>query len=257
MYPKAIRILSKGYVPIPLLPTSKLQEILGRIKKAIQTTNPANYIVIKRLHLYYKMKLYTFGNDKDKNLIIQFPVSVQQYTQQPLILYQVETAPVPIVDQNKHAHSCTPLQIYRPYFALNSEMYISIRQEELRTCKKIGYEFYCEEMFVVKSKSKYSCKHEIYFNLGPDIIKENCKFAYYFNKTDITLMALDGGNEIILANWPDDTHIICNVNNDIQIKIMNNPYMLVNSSLLCNCGIEVENNFLLKFLAACYDVESK
>ena len=25
--------------------------------------------------------------------------------------------------------------------------------EELRTCKKIGYEYYCEELFVVKSKS--------------------------------------------------------------------------------------------------------
>ena len=28
------------------------------------------------------------------------------------------------------------------------------------------------------------------------------------NKTDITPTALDGGNEIILANWPDDKHII-------------------------------------------------
>ena len=36
MYEKAIRILSKGYLPISLLPPSKLQEILGEVKKAIE-----------------------------------------------------------------------------------------------------------------------------------------------------------------------------------------------------------------------------
>ena len=35
MYEKAIRILSKDYLPISLLPPSKLQEILGKVKKAI------------------------------------------------------------------------------------------------------------------------------------------------------------------------------------------------------------------------------
>ena len=50
-----------------------------------------------------------FGIDKDRNLIIQFSVSVQPYTKQPLILYQIETEPVSIVDQNKHAHSYTHL----------------------------------------------------------------------------------------------------------------------------------------------------
>ena len=70
-------------------------------------------------------------------------------------------------------------------------------------------------------------------------------------------MVLDGGNEVILAKWPDDKHIICNVNNDIPGKIPSHPYVLVNISVLCNCGIEAENNFLLESLAACHDVESK
>ena len=46
------------------------------------------------------MKLVTFGIDRDQNLIIQFPVFVQPYTQQLLILYQLGKAPVPIVDEN-------------------------------------------------------------------------------------------------------------------------------------------------------------
>ena len=35
------------------------------------------------------------------------------------------------------------------------------------------------------------------------------------------------------------------INNNIPIKIPSHPYILVNRSILCNCGIEAENNFLL------------
>ena len=71
-----------------------------------------NYdLVIDRLHLYHYMQLVTFGMDKDKNLIVQFPVFIQPYTQQPLVLYQLETVPVPILDQNDKVNSYTHLQI--------------------------------------------------------------------------------------------------------------------------------------------------
>ena len=61
MYAKVITVLLKGYLPISLLQSSKLQEILGKVNKAIQITNPDYNIVIKRLHLYCDMKLVTFG----------------------------------------------------------------------------------------------------------------------------------------------------------------------------------------------------
>ena len=122
------------------------------------------------------MQLVTFSIDRDKNIIVQFPIFIQPYTQQALILYQLETVPVPILDQNDRAHSYTHLQVKKPYIALNSEMCISLQQQKLRTCKRIGYEFYCEELFVVKHKTKYSCESAIYFDLGTDIIKENCNF---------------------------------------------------------------------------------
>ena len=74
---------------------------------------------------------------------------------------------------------------------------------------------------------------------------------------DVTPTVLDGGSEIILANWPNNKHIICNNNNDIPVKIPSHPYVLVNRSVLCNCGIEVENHFLLEPLAACQGTNSK
>ena len=186
------------------------------------------------------MKLVTFGIDKDRNLIIKFPVFIQ-----------------PIIGQNMQAHFYTHIQVDRPYTALNTEIYITVRQQELRTCKRMSYEFYCAELLVVKHKSKHSCKSAIYFDLDSEIIIENCKFHFHYNKTDVTPTVLDGGNEMILANWPNDKCIICSINNDIPIRIPSYPYVLVNRSILCNCGIEAENNFRLESLAACHDSYSK
>ena len=137
IYTKVIRILTKAYLPISLITPLHLQSILDEIKTAVQKTNLGYDKGFKRLHLYYDTKLVTFSIDTDKNLIVQFPVFIQPYTQQLLILYRLETVPVLIIDQNTQADSYTCLQIDRQYIALNSETYI--QQQELRTCKRIGY----------------------------------------------------------------------------------------------------------------------
>ena len=124
-------------------------------------------------------------------------------------------------------------------------------------CKRIGYEYYCKELFVIKSKMRYSCASAIYFNLESDVIKANCEFQYYYNKTDIKPTVLDGGFQIILANWPNYRKIMCSHNNNIPINIPGHPYVLMNRSILCNCDIEAESNFLLESLAACEGPEAK
>ena len=91
---------------------------------------------------------------------------------------------------------------------------------------------------MVRHKTIYSCESAIYFNLNTKILKQNCDFLFYYNKTDITAAVLDGGNKIILQNWPADKCIIYSINNDNPTEIPSHPYVLVNRSVLCNCGIE-------------------
>ena len=62
-YAQAIRVLSKGYLPISLLSPSKLNIILQKVKQAVQIKNRDYDLVIKRLYLYYDMKLVTFDID--------------------------------------------------------------------------------------------------------------------------------------------------------------------------------------------------
>ena len=97
------------------------------MKVMIETTNPDYDLVIKILYLYYDKRLATFGIDRNMNLIIQFPAFIQPYTQQPLVLYQIETVPVPIVDKNTKADSYTHLQVSKPHIAINTETCMTIR----------------------------------------------------------------------------------------------------------------------------------
>ena len=64
IYAKAVRILAKGYLPISLISPLKLQDIIYSVRETLIKTNPDYDIVIKRLHLYYSMKLVTFRIDK-------------------------------------------------------------------------------------------------------------------------------------------------------------------------------------------------
>ena len=50
---------------------------------------------------------------------------------------------------------------------------------------------------------------------------------------------------------------MCSHNNNILINIPGHPYVLLDQSILCNCDIEAESNFLLESLAACEGSETK
>ena len=45
--------------------------------------------------------------------------------------------------------------------------------------------------------------------------------------------------------------LVWDINNDIPVKIPSHPYILVNRSILCNCGIEAESHHLLESIASC------
>ena len=66
---------------------------------------------------------------------------------------------------------------------------------------------------------------------------------------------LDGGKQIILANWPNYKRIICTYSNNIPVNIPSHHYVLLDRNILCNCDIEAESNFLLESLAACEEHE--
>ena len=60
---QAIRVLSKGYLSISLMPPSKLEAIFKQVKLVLTKTNKDYDLVLTRLYLFYDVKLVTFGID--------------------------------------------------------------------------------------------------------------------------------------------------------------------------------------------------
>ena len=246
----AVRILSKGYLPASLFPPTILHRITSNALQMVQKKNPDYVLMIKHVTEYYDMKMVTFGINDGEELVVAFPVFVQDHTRESMTLYELETAKVPITDANLAADSYTEVETSKPYIAFNNDYCIQLHIPELRMCKQIWHSYYCEELFLVKHKSKHSCESAIYYNLSKEVINEYCSFKYFYNTT-VMPSVLDGGPQILLANILTPKRLICTYASDMTRPVPSHDYVLVNRSILCNCHMESGLTYLLKSIAFC------
>ena len=203
-----IGILSTGHLPPLLFPPTVLQNITANAIEMVCKTHPDYDIAIEHITEYYDMKLATFGLDSDDGMVVAFPVFVKDHTSEPKTLYEIEMVKVPIPDRNTEADSYSEVKYSKPYLAINDDHYIQLRIQELCMCKKIRHTYYCEELFLIKPKSKHSCESAIYYNLTADVVYSVCQFDYLYNTT-VPPSILDGGSNILLANMLRPKRLIC------------------------------------------------
>ena len=251
----AVEILSKGYLPASLFPLSTLCRITSNALQMVQKKNPDYVLTIKHVTEYYDMKMVTFGVNDGEELIVAFPVFVQDHTRESMTLYELETVKVPITDTNLAANSYTEIKTSKPYIAFNHDYYIQLHTPELCICKQIWYSYYCEELFLVKHKSKHSCESAIYYNLSKEVINDYCTFKYFYNTT-VMPSILDGGPQILLANMLTPKRLICTYASDMACPVPSHDYVLVSRSMLCNCHMESGLTYLLKSIAFCEDAST-
>ena len=211
----------------------------------VQRKNPDYVLTIKHVTEYYDMKMVTFGVNDGEELVVAFPVFVEDHTRESMTLYELETVKVPITDTNLAANSYTEVKTSKPYRAFNNDYYIQLHIPELCMCKQIWHSYYCEELFLVKHKSKHSCESAIYYNLSKEVINEYCSFKYFYNTT-VMPSVLDGGPQILLANILTPKRLICTYASDMACPVPSHDYVLVNRSILCNCHMESGLTYLLK-----------
>ena len=246
----AVRILSKGYLPASLFPPTVLHRITSNALQMVQKKNPDYVFMIKHVTEYYDMKMVTFDINDSEELVVAFPVFVQDHTRESMILYELETVKVPITDTNLAANSYTEVETSKPYIAFNNDYYIQLHIPELCMYKQIWHSYYCEELFLVKHKSKHSCESAIYYNLSKEVINEYCSFKYFYNTT-VMPSVLNGGPQILLTNILTPKRLICTYASDMACPVPSHDYVLVNRSILCNCHMESGLTYLLKSIAFC------
>ena len=118
-------------------------------------------------------------------------------------------------------------------------------------CKSIGYFYYCEELFVVKHKSKHSCASAIFYELGPQQVIKNCRFDYMYNAT-VPPVILHGGRDVLLANFHGPRSLKCtSINGGLAKPAPEHTYAVVNREFLCDCQLDLEQVSVLRQLSSC------
>ena len=247
-----IAIVTQGRLPRALISDNQLREILGKVDAMVKRNYPDYVLAAKHISHYRDMKMVTFSVDQQAHsLIVTFPAFIKNYKQPPLSLYEVETVPVPILDKNVKADSYSQVRIEKSYIAAGTDYYIQLRISELLMCKSIRYIYYCEELFVIKHKSRHSCVSAIFYNLGPATVIKNCKFDYYYNIT-VPPIILDGGRDVLLANFHGPRSLKCSsVNGGLAKPAPENTYAVVNREFLCDCQLDMEHASVLRQLSSC------
>ena len=247
-----IAIVTQGRLPRALISDNQLREILGKVDAMVKRNYPDYVLAAKHISHYRDMKMVTFSVDQQAHsLVLTFPAFIKNYKQPPLSLYEVETVPVPIIDKNVKADSYSQVRIEKSYIAAGTDYYIQLRISELLMCKSIRYIYYCEELFVIKHKSRHSCVSAIFYNLGPATVIKNCKFDYYYNIT-VPPVILDGGKDVLLANFHGPRSLKCSsVNGGLAKPAPENTYAVVNREFLCDCQLDLEHASVLRQLSSC------
>ena len=247
-----IAIVTQGRLPRALISDNQLREILGKVDAMVKRNYPDYVLAAKHISHYRDMKMVTFSVDQQAHsLILTFPAFIKNYKQPPLSLYEVETVPVPIIDKNVKADSYSQVRIEKSYIAAGTDYYIQLRISELLMCKSLRHMYYCEELFVIKHKSRHSCVSAIFYNLGPATVTKNCRFDYYYNKT-VPPVILDGGRDVLLANFHGPRSLKCSsVNGGLAKPAPENTYAVVNREFLCDCQLDLEHASVLRQLSSC------
>ena len=247
-----IAIVTQGRLPRALISDNQLREILGKVDAMVKRNYPDYVLAAKHISHYRDMKMVTFSVDQQAHsLILTFPAFIKNYKQPPLSLYEVETVPVPIIDKNVKADSYSQVRIEKSYIAAGTDYCIQLRISELLMCKSIRHIYYCEELFVIKHKSRHSCVSAIFYSLGPATVTNNCRFDYYYNIT-VPPVILDGGRDVLLANFHGPRSLKCSsVNGGLAKPAPENTYAVVNREFLYDCQLHLEHASVLRQLSSC------
>ena len=231
----AIAILSQRRLPSSLFPDQRLKSILTEVDKMVKKNYPDYELAANHISHYRDMELVTFSVDRvTHTLIVTFPVFIKDFKQPRLSLFEIETVPVPIPDKNRQADSYSQVRIHKSYIAAGMDYYIQIRMTEMLMCKSIGYIYYCEELFVVKHKSKHSCASAIFYELGPQKVIKKTRFYYMYNS-----VILDGGRDVLLENFHGPRSLKCtSINGGLAKPAPEHTYAVVNRDFLCDCQLE-------------------
>ena len=251
----ALDNLSNNLLSHSVIAPNVLKSLLDHVKEQLSEKYPDYELIIDEVHQYYNLPLISF--DYQEGILgIQIPLSIKPRLQEPLVLFNIKSIPVPfhvneaLVDENESKYTYTQVPTTTEILAMSSDTNINLDYKELGQCIKFSILYFCEQLFIMKHTSEHTCESAIYHNESPDIIKDKCDIQYY---PDPEPAILDAGNYLLLGNLPLPWTIICNHNDQIPNPIQGSSYVIVDKSDLCQCSISAGTWYIQENIVYCTD----
>ena len=241
-----IEHLNSGYPTHRILDPKILAKYLEVIEDNLEETALEFEPVFTNVYQYYGNSLVSFTNTID-DLLLQLPILIKLKVQVPMLLFSIETAPVPLDAETYLGEKREYTQIIpeTELFALTENNYIPLMQAQISLCAKIGYMYYCEYAHLLKKCMEHTCMSAIYYDQGSDVKAKQCKTIVTFD-TVLESKILDASDLLILSNLQRPWTIACK---DISrvFEIEYSTYFILNRSELCECSLTA-GNYLLSYM---------
>ena len=249
--------LSNNLLSHSVIAPNVLKNLLDHVKEQLSEKYPDYELVIDEVHQYYNLPLISF--DYQEGILgIQIPLFIKQRLQEPLVLFNIKSIPVPfhvndvLVDENESKYTYNQVPTTTEILAMSSDTNINLDYKELSQCIKFLILDFCEQLFLMKHTSEHTCESPIYHNESPNIIKDKCNIQYYPDLNPEPAI-LDAGNYLLLGNLPLPWTIICNHNDQIPNPIQGSSYAIVDKSDLCQCSISAGTWYIQENIVYCTD----
>ena len=177
---------------------------------------------------------------------MQLPILIKLKVPVPMLLFSIETAPVPLDAETYlgEKREYTQIILETELIALTENNYIPLTQAQISLCAKIGYMYYCEYAHLLKKCTEHTCMSAIYYDQGSDVKAKQCKTIVIFDTIPESKI-LDASNLLILSNLQKPWTIACK---DISrvFEIEYSTHRILNKLELCECSLTA-GNYLLSY----------
>ena len=251
----ALDNLSNGHLSHTAVSPYTMKNMIQHAKETLMVHYPEFELIMEDTHQYYNVPIGSFQYTEGI-LAIQVPLFVKPRLQVPLLLYQLQTVPVPyhmneeMIDMDESKYTYTWLKPSTPMLAMSKDTYIGIREEHLKRCTYIGKTWICQDVFLMKHRNYHTCESAIYFREANDIIKKKCDIDYYPHLEPEPSL-LDQGERILLTGLKERWTYYCHAGDQLPTPIGTGHYVVVNKTDLCRCSISAGEYHIQQNIAYC------
>ncbi len=176
----SLTTLMDNKLPRKLMTPDRLSDILNHASNQLMVSHPNYIFALDKLQYYYKLDNIGFIDSQDR-LIINLAIPIKLATQEPFVLYRIETVYLPanLSRHDNKPQAYTKLNLDVDFIAVNGDDFVELTATKLLFCNNFGNYYICYDTLLMIHKNEVTCVLAIFGRLDLQKIRTLCTFDYY------------------------------------------------------------------------------